>query len=282
MLVISATGFLEKEVAAVNNLTIVLAEDTKNLNEVVVTALGVKRRPKELGYSVAKVASDDITNGRSTTVANSLSGKVSGLAVYNVNNSVDPQVKITLRGYRSLTGNNDALIVIDGLPMPEGGNATILNLINPNDIDNVSVLKGGVAAALYGSAGVNGALVITTKKGARGKAKVSFTHSTNFEKLNQMAKFQEKYGSGSHYAAGFGTAGWKPNYLDRMHDNWRSYENQQFGDAFDGSLRIAGRVLQDSSRNMLPYSDIPGERDRIWNTGLTVNNQASVSGGNDN
>jgi TonB-linked SusC/RagA family outer membrane protein len=280
-LVVSATGFLEKEVTAENNLTITLTEDTRNLSEVVVTALGVKRRPKELGYSVAKVSNEEITNGRSTTIANSLSGKVSGLAVYNVNNSVDPSVKITLRGYRSLTGNNDALLVIDGLPMPEGGNGTILNLINPNDIDNVSVLKGGVAAALYGSAGVNGALIITTKKGVKGKARVSYTHSTNFEKLNQMALFQEKYGSGSHYAAGFGTAAWKPNYIDRMHDNWRSYENQQFGDAFDGTIRVAGRVLQDSSRNMLPYSAIAGERDRIWNTGLTVNNQASVSGGTD-
>ena len=281
-LVISAAGFQEKEVTAAAGLTITLTDDNKNLSEVIVTALGVKRRPKELGYSVAKVTTDEITNGRATTVANSLSGKVSGLAVYNVNNSVDPQVKITLRGYRSLTGNNDALIVVDGLPMPEGGNATILNLINPNDIDNISVLKGGVAAALYGSAGVNGALVITTKKGVRGKAKVTYTHSTNVEKLNQMAQFQNTYGSGSHYAAGFGTAGWKPNYLDRMKDNWRSYENQQFGDAFDGSLRVAGRVLQDSSRNMLPYSNIDGERERIWNTGVTVNNQASVSGGNDN
>src|SRR5436190_2319450 len=278
-LIVSAAGFTEKEVAATSNIVITLAEDNKALSEVVVTALGVKRRPKELGYSVAKVSNEELTNGRSTTVANSLSGKVSGLAVYNVNNSVDPSVKITLRGYRSLTGNNDALIVIDGLPMPEGGNGTILNLINPNDIENISVLKGGVAAALYGSAGVNGALVITTKKGSRGKPKVSYTHSTNAERLNQMAQFQNKYGSGSHYAAGFGTGGWKPNYLDRMHDNWRSYENQQFGDAFDGSMRIAGRVLQDSSRNMLPYSNIPGERERIWNTGLTVNNQASVSGG---
>ncbi len=278
---VSATGFAEKQISAAADLVIELFEDNKDLSEVVVTALGVKRRPKELGYSVAKVTNDEITNGHAPTIANSLSGKVSGLAVYNINNSVDPSVKITLRGYRSLTGNNDALLVIDGLPMPEGGSATILNLINPNDIDNVSVLKGGVAAALYGSAGVNGALVITTKKGVKGKAKVSYSHSTNIEKLNQLAQFQEKFGSGSHYAAGFGTASWKPNYLDRMHDNWRSYENQQFGDAFDGSIRIAGRVLQDSSRNMLPYSAISGERDRIWNTGLTVNNQASVSGGND-
>ncbi len=251
------------------------------IDEVIVTALGVKRRPKELGYSVAKVTNEDITNGKSPTVAMGLSGKVSGLAVYNVNNSVDPQVKITLRGYRSLTGNNDALIVIDGLPMPPGGSSTILNLINPNDIDNITVLKGGVASAQYGSDGVNGALVITTKKGSKGRPRVSYTHSTNVEKISVITKFQEKFGSGSHYAAGFGTAGWKANYLDRMKDNWRSYENQQFGDQFDGSLRIAGRVLQDSSRNMLPYSAIKGERERIWDVGLTTNNQASVSGGSD-
>ena len=103
-LIISAIGFTEQQVKASANLVIQLIEDSKDLGEVVVTtALGVKRRPKELGYSVGKVTNDDITNGRSPTLANSLSGKVSGLAVYNVNNSVDPQVKITLRGYRSMT-----------------------------------------------------------------------------------------------------------------------------------------------------------------------------------
>ena len=279
-LIISSAGYAPKEVSSNGDLNITLIV-TGDLSEVVVTALGVKRRPKELGYSVAKVSNEDITNGHSPQLAQGLSGKVSGLAVYNVNNSVDPQVKITLRGYRSMTGNNEALVVVDGLPMPPGGSSSILNLINPNDIENVSVLKGGAAAALYGSDGVNGALVITTKKGSKGKAKVSYTHSTNIEKINILTLFQEKYGSGSHYAAGFGTAGWKPNYLDRMHDNWRSYENQQFGDAFDGSIRVAGRVLQDSSRQMLPYSNISGERERIYDIGLTVNNQASVSGGND-
>ncbi len=280
-LVISSTGFTPREVSSNGDLNVSLV-GTGDMAEVVVTALGVRRRPKELGYSVAKVTNEELTVGHSPQIANSLSGKVSGLNIYNTNNSVDPQVKITLRGYRSLTGNNDALLVIDGLPMAPGNNGTVLNLINPNDIDNVSVLKGGVAAALYGSSGVNGALVITTKKGAKGKARVSFTHSTNAEKINQLTEFQEKYGSGSHYAAGFGTAGWKPNYLDRMKDNWRSYENQQFGDAFDGSMRIAGRVLQDSSRNILPYSNISGERERIWDVGVTTNNQASVSGGTEN
>lgn len=261
-------------------LDISLTSKENKLEEVVVTAQGVRKRPKELGYSVAKVTTAELTNGRSPQLAAGLSGKVSGLAVFNVNNSVDPSVKISLRGYRSLTGNNDALIVLDGLPLPKES-STMLNLLNPNDVESVSVLKGGVAATLYGSDGVNGALVITTKRGTKGKARVTYTHSSNIDKINNLTKFQDKYGSGSHYAAGFGTAAWKPNYLDRLKDNWRSYENQQFGDEFDGSQRIAGRVLEDGSSLILPYSAIDGERSRIWNTGNTMNNQASVSGGTD-
>lgn len=273
-------GTTTAKVSAASSLTIPLVTRENKLEEVVVTAQGVRKRPRELGYSVAKVTTAELTNGRSPQLAAGLAGKVSGLAVYNVNNSVDPTVKITLRGYRSLTGNNDALIIVDGLPMPPGS-ATILNLINPNDIESVSVLKGGVAATLYGSDGVNGALVITTKKGTKGKARVSYTHASNIEKINNLTKFQEKFGSGSHYASGFGTAGWKPNYLDRMKDNWRSYENQQFGDEFDGSNRIAGRVLEDGSSLVLPYSNIKGERSKIWDVGHTMNNQASVSAGTD-
>ena len=278
LLVVSATGYKDKEVLAAANVTVELVEENKSLSEVVVTAQGIRRRPRELGYSVARVTTEEMTVGRSPQLAQSLSGKVSGLAIFNVNNSVDPAVKITLRGYRSLTGNNDALLVVDGLPMPPGS-STILNLINPNDIENVTVLKGGVAAALYGSDGVNGALVITTKKGTKGKARISYTHSTNLEEVSFLPGYQDKFGSGSHYAAAFGNAAWKPNYLDRMKDNWRSYENQQYGDAYDGSMRVAGRTLEDGSVFMLPYSAIPGERKRIWNKGLTTNNQASVSGG---
>lgn len=275
---VTATGYQAKEITSSNAADITLVRGEKQLDEVVVTAQGIRRKAKELGYSVGRVSSEELTNGRSPQLAQSLSGKVSGLAVFNVNQSVDPSVKITLRGYRSLTGNNDALIVIDGLQQPPGS-STMLNLLNPNDIESITVLKGGQAATLYGSDGVNGALVITTKKGTAGKARITYSNSTNIEKLVQLAQFQDKYGSGSHYAASFGTSGYKANYLDRMKDNWRSYENQQFGDAYDGSLRPAGRILEDGSVFMLPYSPIKGERERIWNTGFTTNNQVSVSGG---
>ena len=127
-------------------------------------------------------------------------------------------------------------------------------------------------------------LSVTTKKGQKGKMKVSYSSSYNIEKINIMAEFQDKYGSGSHYAPVICEvqAAYKTNYLDRMKDNWRSYENQQFGDAYDGSMRPAGRTLQDGSVNMLPYSAITGIREDIWNTGYTLNNQVSFSGGSDN
>lgn len=279
-LVVSAVNFGAREVTvgSTNTVSVSLSNSQGIIDEVVVTAQGIRRKAKELGYSVGRVSNSELTNGRSPQLAQGLAGKVSGLAIFNINNSVDPAVKITLRGYRSLTGNNDALIVIDGLQQPPGS-STMLNLLNPNDIESISILKGGQAATLYGSDGVNGAIVITTKKGVVGKTRVSFNHSTNFERLNQLAQFQDKFGSGSHYATSFGGTGYKTDYLERMKDNWRSYENQQFGDGYDGTMRPAGRVLEDGSVYMLPYSAIPGERDRIWNTGYTVNNQVSVSGG---
>ena len=285
-LIVSAAGYKEKEVDATDNLTVTLVEENKTLSEVVVTAQGIRRRPKEIGYSVAKVSNAELTVGRAPQVAAGLSGKVSGLVIINANNSVDPAVKFNLRGYRSMSGNNDALIVVDGLPQPPGS-STMFNLLNPNDVESITVLKGGQAATLYGSQGINGAIVITMKKGQKGKMKVNFSSSYNVEKINIMAEFQDKYGSGSHYATGWTTANvangsYKANYLDRLKDNWRSYENQQYGDAFDGSLRPAGRTLQDGSVNMLPYSPISGIREDIWNTGYTLNNQVSFSGGGEN
>src|SRR5688572_12169061 len=143
-------------------------------------------------------------------------------------------------------------------------------------------LKAGKLQRFMVHKAINGALIITTKRGQKGRMRVGFSSSYNVEKINIMAQFQDTYGSGSHYATSFGAAGYNPDYLQRMKDNWRSYENQQFGDAFDGSLRPVGRTLEDGSVNMLPYSAIPGIREDIWNTGYTLNNQVSFSGGNDN
>jgi len=278
VLVISAVNYSERQYRVESSSTVFvsLAKGSSLIDEVVVTAQGIRRRPKELGYSATKVSSDEITIGRSPQVAASLSGKVSGLAIFNVDNSVDPQTKIVLRGYRSLTGSNDALVVIDGVP---NTSQSVLSLLNPNDIESITVLKGGQAATLYGSQGVNGALIITTKKGGGGKGKVTFSTSANFDKLSWLPDFQDQYGNGSHYANGFGTAGYQTNYLDRMHDNWRPFENQQYGDAFNGEDRIIGRVTEDGSKFIIPYSPIKGERMHQWDRGYTLNNQVAYSGG---
>ena len=279
VLQVSAVGFKSTEVSAKSAVVnVVLVSDESELENVVVTAQGIRKKSKEIGYAYAKVSTDEINVGRSPQLAQALSGKVSGLAVYNVNNSVDPQVKIVLRGYRSLTGNNEALIVLDGMQTT----STVLSLINPNDIENVTILKGGQAAALYGSAGVNGAMIITTKKGAKGKLKVAFSNATNFEQISFLPQFQDKYGSGSHYATSYGGAGYKTDYLARMADNWRPFENQQFGDAFDGKDRVVGRVAESGDKLILPYAALENARRNSFDMGVSTNNQVSFQGGDEN
>ena len=278
-LVVSATGFASKEViASATTMDVVLTRQVEDLENVVVTAQGIRKKSKEIGYAYSKVSNDEINVGRSPQLTQALAGKVSGLAVYTVNNSVDPAVKVVLRGYRSLTGNNEALVVIDGMQTT----ATALATINPNDVDNVSILKGGQAATLYGSAGVNGALVITTKQGSKGKLKVQYSNSTNFEEVSFLPDFQNQYGSGSqYYPINFGGAGYDPSAANRAKLNWRPYENQQYGDKYDGSKRIAGRVLEDGSSLVVPYSDVANVRKKSFDMGVSTNNQASFQGGDE-
>lgn len=280
VLVFSAVGFndVEQKVGKSASFSISLSKNINELENVVVTAQGIKKKSKEIGYSYARVSNDEINIGRSPQLTQALSGKVSGLAIYTVNNSVDPSVKVVLRGYRSLTGNNEALVVIDGMQTT----STILALLNPNDVESVSVLKGGQAATLYGSAGINGALVITTKQGTKGRLKVSYSNATNFEQISFLPQFQEKYGSGSqYYPYNYGDPLYDANYLNRMKENWRPYENQQYGDAYDGSLRLAGRVLEDGSKLIIPYAHVGDIRRKSFDIGVSTNNQVSFQGGDE-
>ncbi len=184
VLQVSAVGFVSTEVSAKSAvLNVVLVRQESELENVVVTAQGIRKKSKEIGYAYAKVSTDEINVGRSPQLAQALSGKVSGLAVYNVNNSVDPQVKIVLRGYRSLTGNNEALIVLDGMQTT----STVLSLINPNDIASFVVLKDASATAIYGSRAANGVILITTKRGsASNDVKVVFDSKTS---VSTIAKY---------------------------------------------------------------------------------------------
>ena len=276
-LVVSFAGSQTQEMPVGTENVFNIQLSNAQLEEVVVVAQGLRRNQREIGYSYSKVNTEDLTVGRSPQLAQALSGKVTGLAIYNVNNSIDPDVKVVLRGYRSMTGNNEALIVVDGIQTT----STILSLINPSDVENVTILKGGQAATLYGSAGINGALVITTKKGAKGKLKVNYSNSTNFEEISFMPYFQDQYGSGSHYYQPFGTPGYSDDYKERMKGNFRTYENQQFGDAYDGSLRILGRVTESGNKLVRPYSAIPNIRKKSFDTGMSTNNQLNFQGGDE-
>ena len=262
VLVVTAVGHQPLEVAATAQfMNVGLTVQGGELSEVVVTALGIKRRPKEMGYANTTVKADQITVGQSPRLGQALAGKVAGLTVYNTSNAVNSSPRIVLRGNRSITGDNTALIVLDGVTVP----SNTLNYLNPNDIESVTVLKGGQAATLFGPEGVNGALVITTKKGA-GRPSVQISNSTNFEAVSYLPAYQTGFGSGSGYG-----------YTQQ--ENYRPYENQQYGDAYDGSMRRAGRVLPDGSYQEYPYQFIPGIRKALWQTGVTNQSDISVTGG---
>lgn len=262
VIIFTYIGYTTVEQSAQGNniINISLKQLSNQLNDVIITAGGIARQSRSLGYSTAKVNAAELNQVKVTNVANGLTGKVAGLQVNTVNNGVDPGLRIVLRGNRSLTGNNEALVVLDGVPVP----ATILTNLNPDDIENVSVLKGANSAALYGSNASNGALIITTKKGSR-TPKINFTNSTQFESISFLPKFQGRFGSGSTS----NTAVYDP------------IENQQFGPAYDGSLVDLGEKLEDGSIQQVTYENRVDEKKKFFDTGRNIQNNVSISTGDE-
>lgn len=189
-------------------LTIKLKENSMLVDEVVVTALGIKKEKKALAYSVTEVKGDDMNRVKTSNLANGLVGKVAGVNVVKPTSGVMGSSRITIRGNGSLNGGNQPLYVIDGVPMDNSGYGQAgmwggndggdgISSINSEDIESMSVLKGGTAAALYGSRAANGAIVITTKKGVAGKPKVEYSMSyTNDSPIVKNDDYQWEYGSG--------------------------------------------------------------------------------------
>lgn len=188
---------------------VVLQEDTIMLEETVVTALGIKRSEKALSYNVQKVDSDDILANKDANFVNSLNGKVAGLVINSSSAGVGGASKVVMRGSKSIQKSSNALYVIDGVPMytvaNEGGTkfdsrgySDPIADLNPEDIESMTVLTGASAAALYGSAAANGAIVVTTKKGQEGKASVTITSNTEVFTPFILPKFQNRYGTGDY------------------------------------------------------------------------------------
>ena len=257
-LVISSIGMISQEVAPATNLEIVLVTDTKTLDEVVVTALGIQRQKRDLGYSTTNINSEELTQAKSVSVATGLQGKVAGLNIASLNNGVFEDVKINLRGIRSLTGNNNPMLLLDGVPVGLG----LLNSINPNDVESVNVLKGTSAAAIYGPDARNGVIVVTTKAGSKtDKPEITISNSTQFNNVSFFPKFQTEFGSG-----GYGS------YIP--------YENWSWGPAFDGTEVELGEKLTDGSVQKVIYSPIKNNRQNFFNTGVTMQNDVSYSAKN--
>lgn len=209
----SYVGFTTQEIPINGQSTIdvSLVEDVSELDEIVVTALGIKRERKSLGYAVQEVKGETLTEARETNVANALSGKISGIQVIKGSNGPASSSKIVLRGNSSLTGDNQPLIVVDGIPMdnftgaentdfwnPSQDMGNGLGDLNPDDIETMTVLKGASAAALYGSRAGNGVILITTKTGkARKGLGITFSATTGFERIFIEPKIQKSFSQGS-------------------------------------------------------------------------------------
>ncbi|MBD1259276.1 SusC/RagA family TonB-linked outer membrane protein [Maribacter polysiphoniae] len=267
MLVFSSLGFLSKEIAigGQSSINIVLEEDVEQLGEVVVTALGIKREKKALGYSVQEVSSEDITTSGDGNVTTALQGKVAGVNI-TTTGGIGGNSRIELRGNSSLADNNDVLWVVDGVPFSSGdtsdgdiwggvSNGGGLLDINPEDIQSMSVLKGGSAAALYGSRGANGVIVITTKKGSESQGLgISYTGSVVASSAAYFLDLQEEFGQGSEGVYDkFGTSSWGPQ--------------------FDGGLR------ESWTGEMLPYLAAKDRLKDFTRTGVTSRHSVSLSNG---
>ena len=210
----SYIGYQPQEIKVTGStLDVVMVEDSKTLDEVVVTALGIKREQKSLSYNVQQVKGDVLTTNKDANFVNSLNGKVAGVVINTSSSGVGGASRVVMRGTKSIEQSSNALYVIDGVPMynfggggdtefgSKGSSEAIADL-NPEDIESISVLTGAAAAALYGSNAANGAVVITTKKGQVGKLSVTVSTGIDWLKPFKMPEFQNRYGTGSGGKAG--------------------------------------------------------------------------------
>ena len=238
VLQVSYVGCESKEVAVNGRdfVKIVLSPSAENLSEVVVTALGIKRQTKALGYAVQDIKGESLTEARENNIVNSLSGRIAGLQVSGTGSGSTGSSKIIIRGNNSLSGNNQPLIVVDGVPIANssgGGDewggrddGNSLNDINPDDIESISVLKGAAAAALYGTRAGNGVLMITTKKGSDRKGLgVTFNSNVMIERPLTKPKMQNVYGQGTNgQYVGDNNLSWGPKMEGQMITDWTNKE----------------------------------------------------------
>lgn len=289
-LIISGVGLTTKQVSVGtgNVVNVSITRNNAELSTVTITGYGIKRDPKSLGTSVAKLSNKELTEGKVTNIATGLSGKVSGLQIVNANSSVNQDTRITLRGNRSILGNNQALIVIDDVVMPRDQGGTILAQLNPNDVENLSILKGGSASAIYGSDGSNGVIIVTTKKGTKGKPVINYSNTTQIQEIAYLPKLQNTFGQfgGEYDPTQYPGIQYFP---ENPFVPYVPYENQSYGPRYNGAPITIGAPVRfynsdgthfDSLKHGT-YSAVPGAKLGFFNKGITEQNDISISGGDD-
>ncbi|MDX5422442.1 MAG: SusC/RagA family TonB-linked outer membrane protein [Hymenobacteraceae bacterium] len=306
VLVISFIGFERQEVRVGNQefLNITLGQDSNKLNEVVVTALGIEREEKALGYAVTKVSGEELMEARPNNFASALSGKVAGLNLVSTGSGPVNTTTIKLRGDNSLNpSKNQALIVLDGVPMNSGltesgvGNAygagsgndvpvdfgNGISNINPDDIESITVLKGASAAALYGHRAANGALIITTKSGSRNKKGLGVTVNTNisFDDVLKWPDYQYEYGQGTGRA--FNKDGELYYSYGASEDGSNTGgTSSAYGPKFDGQLYYQyDPETEGQSPERRPWRPYKDNIKGFWRTGQTISNNVAIEGGNE-
>lgn len=300
-------GYTVKQAGKANTLLIRLKSKTDDLNEVVVTALGIKREERSLGYAVTKVSGDELTNAISNNWSDALTGKVAGLNIIKSGGGPAGSSKIVLRGDNSFySPDNAALIVVDGVVISGSsgkltgtgsGNyldndspvdfGSSLADLNPDDIESISILKGPNATALYGSRGGNGAIIITTKQGAQSKQKgwgINLNSNAAINTINRWPDYQYEYGQGDRAADG----DLYYSYGD-SEDGARTYSSSSaWGPKFDGQLyyqyepaRYRLTAIPAGQATKTPWVPYKNNRKDFFETGKTWTNSVSLAGGND-
>jgi TonB-linked SusC/RagA family outer membrane protein len=287
-LIFSFLGYIPQEIPVGNQTTInvTLAVDSKVLNEVVVTALGFKEEKDRLGSTLSTVKAEDIKRSGETGVINGLAGKAAGVLISRSTGDPGAGSYIQIRGQNTITGSNQPLIIIDGIPISNSTSGdsrsgvaqqSRLNDINPEDIATMQVLKGASAAGLWGSRAANGVIVITTKRGATdNKLNVNFSSTVSFDKVNVLHPLQEAYGQGSggvynattQYSWGDKIAN-RTGGEDVLNMNGARFESYQ-GKTFYPIITKNSKEIYNDAR-----------RDAIFRTGTYYDNNISLSGGND-
>ncbi|MBX0291933.1 SusC/RagA family TonB-linked outer membrane protein [Hymenobacter sp. HSC-4F20] len=288
VLVINSLGFASREVrlGSQTQLFVTLQEDTRSLAEVLVTGYGLARERKSLGYSVQELAGASLVESREPNFVNSLSGKLAGVHLSRTGSGPMGSTNLIIRGYTSLTRDSRPLVVVDGVPIDNrnplqatrfGGydSGDGLSSINPEDIESISALKGGNAAALYGNRAANGVLVITTKKGKPGFAlKVSST--TTFDKAQVLADYQNEYGQGSQGHFLTDAAG-------QLLLTPEGYPQLEEARELVGSWgpRMEGQLVRHWTGELKPYAAQPTNLQDFFQLGYTTTNTVALSTGTD-